>query len=126
VYTNLTKLRTYSGSFEDLGLVFQVRPWLLGCHPGCCSLEPAVAQATPALQTVSELWGLSSLVRWTLQQAEQENEWGNGSVLVDLKDHGGDIPVSKDNVDEYIQVQLFLGSRWPVHLHVGKTGRPRE
>lgn len=29
VYTNLTKLRTFSGNFEDLGLVFQVRPWLL-------------------------------------------------------------------------------------------------
>ena len=44
------------------------------------------------------------------QQAEQENEWGNGSVLVDLKEHGGDIPVSKGNVEEYIQV-VFLGSR---------------
>lgn len=41
-------------------------------------------------------------------KAEQENEWGNGNVLVDLKEHGGDISVSKDNVDEYIQVAVAV------------------
>ena len=54
------------------------------------------------------------------QQAEQENEWGNGSVLVDLKEHGGDIPVSKGNVEEYIQVAVSVqpGPWWPAHLQL--------
>jgi hypothetical protein len=42
VYTNLTKLRTYDGNFEDLGLVFQVYS-LVGMvqniyMPNCCHL----------------------------------------------------------------------------------------
>ena len=41
-------------------------------------------------------------------------------MLVNLKEHGGDIPVSKDNVEEYIQVALpgRPGPWWPAHLQL--------
>lgn len=37
-----------------------------------------------------------------LLQAEQENEFGDGFHLVDLRPGGGDVPVTQDNVSECV------------------------
>lgn len=48
-------------------------------------------------------------------QAEQENEWGDGFALVDLKENGGSMPVTADNVEEYIEVHLAW--MWPMKIY---------
>lgn len=37
---------------------------------------------------------------------EQENEWKDGFTLVDLKANGSSVPVTANNVEEYVQVRL--------------------
>ena len=138
VHDNLLTLRSYAGDFTDLGLVFQVpcvkrcRLWArcsrcFVCFRRCVSMTVAVwrllrhiLRRGPKQRSFLGLRVMLAVSLWdagagdtvslfcTLQ-IEQENEFGDGFHLVDLKDDG--MPASCELLSQQMQERMRSSRR---------------